>query len=158
MYWTLIRTLENSLRGEQFGNFRNRFETSWELDGSTEGHWEQNKSKQPHLPQKEKTWAPWFILPASPHWLQEFVLPTVFFAIFGLGYWQGHELRVYVYILGSTAKSDALFNFVPQSPWKMGKGSTPKSLYFSLSLVNMFSLPESCTSISTPTPANIPFH
>jgi hypothetical protein len=31
-------------------------------------------------------------------------------------------------------------------------------LYFSLSLVNMFSLPESCTSISTPTPANIPFH
>jgi hypothetical protein len=31
-------------------------------------------------------------------------------------------------------------------------------LYFSLSLVNMFSLCERCKSISTPTPANIPFH
>jgi hypothetical protein len=105
----------------------------------------------------KKTWAPW-VHTASPHWLQEIILPTVFFAIFGLGYWRGLELRVYIYILGSTAKSDTLFYFVPQCPWKMGKGSTLKSLYFSLSLVNMFTLCESWKSISTRIPTNTPFH
>jgi hypothetical protein len=79
----LIRALEDSLHGEQFGNFRNRLGTWWEHRRNIENKINPNN---PTLPKRKKTWAPW-VHTASPHWLQEIVLPIVFFAIFGLGYW-----------------------------------------------------------------------